>query len=170
MNISIGIWSLTRKKIYLLFNKIASTDPYCILFHNVNPVSGHYEPLIYRKLPICNLGGIHIYLSLICKYLESHWKRIMDRIHFHGLHIATTIASSCGDSIFNAIFYLVATEFDVQSLQLYTIQSFYNVIIGGNQQDFSCLHQHLSPYLLESTPKIGSWKQYLVNMELPYEK
>jgi hypothetical protein len=65
MNISIGIWSLIRETIYLLFNKIASCDPYCILFHDDNPVSGHYEPLLYRKLSICNIGGPHIYLSLI---------------------------------------------------------------------------------------------------------
>jgi hypothetical protein len=86
------------------------------------------------------------------------------------LHIATTIAYSCGDSLFNAICYLVAIEFDVQSLRLYTVQSFCNVIIGGNQQDFSCLHQHLSPYLLECMSTIGSWQQYLVSMELSYEK
>jgi hypothetical protein len=94
----------------------------------------------------------------------------MHHIHSHGLHIATTIASSCGDSLFNAIFYLVATEFDVQSLRLYTVQSFCNAIIGGNQQAFNCLHQHLLPYLLESMSTIGSWQQYLVNMALPYEK
>jgi hypothetical protein len=94
----------------------------------------------------------------------------MHRIHCHGLQIATIVASSCGDSLFNAIFYLVATEFDVQSLWIYTVQSFCNAIIGGNQQAFSCLHQHLSPYLLENMPTIGSWQEYLVNMALPYEK
>jgi hypothetical protein len=55
-------------------------------------------------------------------------------------------------------------------MQLYTIQSFSNAIIGGSQQDFSCLHQHLSPYLLENMSAIGSWQEYLVNMALPYEK
>jgi hypothetical protein len=94
----------------------------------------------------------------------------MHHIHSHGFHIVTTIASSCGDSLFNAIFYLVAIEFDVQSLRLYTVQSFCNAIIGSSQQAFSCLHQHLLPYLLESMSTIGSWQQYLVNMEFPYEK
>jgi hypothetical protein len=74
LNISIGIWSLTRKRRYLLFNKTASRDSYCILFHDANPLSGHYEPLLYKKLSICNLGGPDIYLSLTCKYLQSHWK------------------------------------------------------------------------------------------------
>jgi hypothetical protein len=41
MNISIGIRALIRKTRYLLFNKIASRDPYCILFHDAIPVSGH---------------------------------------------------------------------------------------------------------------------------------
>jgi len=118
LNISIGIWSLTRKTRYLLFNKTASSDPYCILFHDANPVSDHYEPLLYRNLSICNLGGPHIYFSFIFKDLESQWKHIMHLIHYLGLQIATIVASSCGDSLFNVIFYLVATDFDVQSLCL----------------------------------------------------
>jgi hypothetical protein len=57
----------------------------------------------------------------------------MHHIHSHGLHIATIITSTCGDSLFYAIFYLIATEFDVHSLRLYTVQSFCNAIIGDNQ-------------------------------------
>jgi hypothetical protein len=91
----------------------------------------------------------------------------MRHIHFHGLHIATTIASSCGDSLFNAICYLVATEFDVHLLWLYTVQSVCNAIIGGSQQAFNYFHQHLLPYLLESMSIIGSWQQYLINMSMP---
>jgi len=94
----------------------------------------------------------------------------MHRIDCHGWQLATTVVSSCGDSLFNAICYLVAAEFDVQSLWLYTVQSFCNAIIGDNQQAFRCLHQHLFPYLLENMPAIGSWQEYLVNMALPYEK
>ena len=109
-------------------------------------------------------------MSLICKDLESQWKRIMHRIHCHGLQIAKIVASSCGDSMFNAICRLVPAEFDVHSLKIYTIQSFCNEIIGGIQQAFRCLHQHLWPYLLENMPTVGSWQKYLVNMVLPYEK
>jgi hypothetical protein len=72
--------------------------------------------------------------------------------------------------MFNAICYLEETKFDVKSLWLYTVQSFCNAIIGDNQHAFSFLHQHLSPYLLENMSTIGSWKEYLVNMALPYEK
>jgi len=133
LNISIGIWSLTRKRRYLLFNKTASIDPYCILFHDAIPLSGHYETLLYKTLSICNIGGSNIYLSLACKDLQSHWKWIMHHIHSHVLHIATTIISTCGDSLFNEIFYLIATEFDVHLLCLYTMQSFCNAIIGGSQ-------------------------------------
>ena len=81
----------------------------------------------------------------------------MHRIDFHGLQLAITVASRCGDSLLNAICCLVVVEFDVQSLQLYTVQSFCNAIIGGNQQDFRCLHQHLRPYLVENMPVVGSW-------------
>jgi hypothetical protein len=94
----------------------------------------------------------------------------MHHIHSHGLHIATNIAYSCGEHLFNEVFYLIATEFDVHSLNLYTMQSFFNAIIGGIQQAFNCLHQNLLPYLLESMSIIGSWQQYLVNMAMPYEK
>jgi hypothetical protein len=52
LNISIGIWSLTRKTRYILFNKTACNNPYCILFHDANVVSGHYEPLLYRNFSI----------------------------------------------------------------------------------------------------------------------
>jgi len=51
LNISVGIWSLTRKPRYLLFNKTASDNPYCTLFHDVNALSVHYEPLLYKKSP-----------------------------------------------------------------------------------------------------------------------
>jgi hypothetical protein len=121
-------------------------------------------------MSICNVEGAHIYLSLICKDLESQWKWIMHRIDCHGLQLATTVVSSCGDSQFNAICCLVAAEFDVHLMQLYTVESFCNAIIGGNQQAFRCLHHNLSPYLLENMSAIGSWQEYLVNMALPYEK
>jgi hypothetical protein len=113
LNISNGIWSLTRKTRYLLFKKTASDNPYCIVFHDPNVVSGHYEPLLYRKMSICNVEGAHIYLSLICKDLESQWKWIMHHIDYHGLQLATIVVSSCGDSLFNAFCCLVAAEFDV---------------------------------------------------------
>jgi len=93
----------------------------------------------------------------------------LDGIDCYGLQLETNVVSSYGDSLFNAIYCLVAAEFDVQSLQIYTVQSFCNAIIGGSQQAFSCLHQYLSPYLLENMSIIGSWQEYLVNMALPYE-
>jgi hypothetical protein len=82
----------------------------------------------------------------------------MHLIDSHGLQLATTVVSSCGDSLFNEICCLVEAEFDVQSLQIYTVKSFCNEIIGDNQQAFSFLHQHLSPYLLENMLSIASWK------------
>jgi hypothetical protein len=83
----------------------------------------------------------------------------MHRIDFHGLQLATTVVSSCGDIMFNAICCLVVAEFDLQLLRIYTIHSFCNAIIGDNQQAFRCLHEHLSPYLLENMSTIGSWKE-----------
>jgi hypothetical protein len=51
LNVSIGIWSLTKKTRYFLFNKDANTYQYCILFHDANPINGHYEPLFAKKCP-----------------------------------------------------------------------------------------------------------------------
>jgi hypothetical protein len=170
LNISVGIWSLTRKTRYLLFNKTAFDNPYCILFHDVDALSGHYEPLLYIKMSICNTEGPCIYLFVICKYLQSQWKQILDGIDYYGLQLAKNGVSSCGDSLFNAICCFVAVDFDVQSLHLYTVQSFCNGIIGGSEQDFRCLHHHLCPYLMENMPVVGSWQEYLVNMALPYEE
>jgi hypothetical protein len=121
-------------------------------------------------MSICNIEGPRIYLSVICKDLQSQWKRILHGIDCHGLQLATNVVSSCGDSLFNAICCLVAAEFDVQSLRLYVVQSFCNAIIGGSQQAFRFLHQHLCPYLVENMSAVGSWQEYLVNMALPYEK
>jgi hypothetical protein len=94
----------------------------------------------------------------------------MHDMHSHGLDIATTGTSNCGDSLFNAIFYLVATKFDVHSLRLYIVQSFCNAIISGNQKAFDCLHQHLPTDLIQSMSTLGSWQQYLIHMAMPYEK
>jgi hypothetical protein len=49
LNISITVWSLTRKTRYLHFNRNANGDPCCILLHDANLVSGHCEPLLYKK-------------------------------------------------------------------------------------------------------------------------
>jgi hypothetical protein len=94
----------------------------------------------------------------------------LDGIDCYGLQLATNVVSSCGDSLFNAICCLVAAEFDVQSLHLYTVHSFCNGIIGGNEHSFRCLHQHLYPYLVENMSAVGSWQEYLVKMVLPYEE
>ena len=72
LDISIAVWSLTRKTRYLLFNQHENAIPYCILFHDANPVSGHYEPLVYQKFPICISNQCHIYLSHICKDIEKY--------------------------------------------------------------------------------------------------
>jgi hypothetical protein len=81
VNISIVVWSLTRKIKYLHFNRNANTNPYCILFHDANPVSGHDGPLLYKKLSRCNLEEYDSYLSLMCKNFKYHWKCIMNKMH-----------------------------------------------------------------------------------------
>jgi hypothetical protein len=155
---------------YLLFNKNANVDLYCILFHDTNSLGGHYEPLIYKISFICNFGSYNTYLSLMCKDLQFHWKHIMHDMHTHGLDIETTSTTSCCESMFNTLCYLVAIEFDVQSLRLYIFLSILNALIGGNHNAFHCLHQYLAHNVIQSVPVVGNWKAYLINMSKPYQK
>ena len=115
LNISIGIWSLNRKTRYLLFNPTANINPYCILFHDANPSSGHYEPLLYKKLTICNFEPSNSYLSFLCKELQHHWSCISNNMKLHGLNITTTYIENYGDSFFNAICHLIATDFNLHA-------------------------------------------------------
>jgi hypothetical protein len=170
LNIPVAIWSLTRKTRYLYFNRDAAIDPYCILFHDANPVSGHYEPLLYKKLSTCNFEETNTYLSQMCENLECHWNSIMHRMHTHGLRRAITNTSSCGDSLFVAICYLIATDFNVQSLRLYIVQSFCNAITSSDPNAFHCLHQHLSCNVIHNSEIIDNWQEYLVKMAMPYHK
>jgi exonuclease III len=170
LNIPVAVWSLTRKTRYLYFNKDANIDPYCILFHDANPVCGHYEPLLYKKLSTCNFEETNNYLSQMCKNLECHWNSIMHRMHSHGLRRAITNTSSCGDSLFVAICYLIATDFNVQSLRLYIVQSFCNAIKSSDPNAFHCLHRHLSCNSIHSSEMTNDWQEYLVKMAMPYHK
>jgi hypothetical protein len=170
LNIPVAVWSLTRKTRYLYFNKDANIDPYCILFHDANPVCGHYEPLLYKKLSACNFEEANNYLSQICKNLECHWNSIMHRMHSHGLKRAIPNTSSCGDSLFVAICYLIATDFNVQSLRLYIVQSFCNAIKSSDPNAFHCLHRHLSCNSIHSSEMANDWQEYLVKMAMPYHK
>lgn len=51
LNIGICVWSSTMGKKYLHFNEFLTSKPYSLLFHDVNPVSGHFEPLIQSITP-----------------------------------------------------------------------------------------------------------------------
>jgi len=169
IDISIAVWSLTRKTRYLLFNQHENAIPYCILFHDANPVSGHYEPLVYQKFPICICNESNIYLSPICKDIESHWMHIANNMLLNGLTIAKQVTSNCGDSLFNVICYLVATEFNAECLRLYIVQSFCNALMHKNQEALHCLEQYLVVYAIHYTMN-SNWQQYLINMAMSYEK
>jgi hypothetical protein len=105
----------------------------------------------------------------MCKDLEYHWCN-MHKMHCYGLSKAITNTSNCGDSLFGAICYLIKTNFDVQSLRLYIMQSFCNAVTSGDHNALHCLRQHLGPGAIHNTTMIGDWKGYIVNMEMPYER
>jgi hypothetical protein len=88
----------------------------------------------------------------------------------HGLRRAITNTSSCGDSLFVAICYLIATDFNVQSLRLYIVQSFCNAITSNSPNALHCLHQHLPCNVIHNSEIINNWQEYLVKMAMPYHK
>ena len=45
----IRIWSKSQARSYLHFNSTLSTDTYDILFHDENPLAGHFEPLLSKN-------------------------------------------------------------------------------------------------------------------------
>ena len=97
----------------MLFNRNANTDPYCILFHDSNAISGHYEPLLYKNLGKYNFKASNTYFLAMCKYLEDHSKCIACDMHSHGLEKPKSNTSDCGYIMFCAIFYLITRDFDV---------------------------------------------------------
>jgi hypothetical protein len=106
----------------------------------------------------------------MCKNLEYYWKCNMDKMHSYGLSKAIPVVSNCGDSLFREIFYLIAIDFDVQSLRLYIVQSFCNAMKSSDQNALHCLHEYLGPGAIHNTTIIVNWQEYLVNMAMPYEK
>ena len=49
LNIQVCVWSLTRGKKYLHFNRTSHVESYSLLFHDNNPLCGHFEPLVCSK-------------------------------------------------------------------------------------------------------------------------
>lgn len=85
------------------------------------------------------------------------------------LMITKKMTSNCGDSLFNAIFYLVATEFDAHCSRLYIVQSFCNALMHKNQDALHCLEQYLIVDVIHYAMN-NNWQRYLINMAMSYEK
>ena len=54
LNIQECVWSLTRGKKYLHFNSTSHAESYSLLFHDNNPLYGHFEPLVSSKFSFTN--------------------------------------------------------------------------------------------------------------------
>jgi len=72
--------------------------------------------------------------------------------------------------MFSAICHLIAPEFDEQSLRLYVVQSFGNALMGSDEDALHCLEKHLTNETIQIQTMVAGWQQYLINMEMPYEK
>lgn len=52
LKIPIRSWSKTKMRIYLHFNSSLMANTLDILFHDEDPLNGHFEPLVHRQLTI----------------------------------------------------------------------------------------------------------------------
>jgi hypothetical protein len=93
----------------------------------------------------------------------------MNKMHYYGLNKAIT-TSNCNNSLFQEICYLIAIDFNLQSLRLYIVQSFCNAIMSGDQNTLLCLHQYPGPGVIHNKTMFVNSKEYLENMAMPYER
>ena len=100
------------------------------MFHDTNIDYGQYEPFLCKKLPAMNIDISNDYLLPVCKDIQNYWKSIVNELQLHQLDRPTPTISNCGDIILSTNCYLIETKFDVQSLRLCIVQTFFNVIMG----------------------------------------
>ena len=66
---------------------------------------------------------------------------------------------------------MIAPGFDVESLRIYTIQSFFNSIMCNAQDALHCLQKYLlNDVIKKGKKRVANWKAYFINMAMSYEK
>ena len=78
LKIAIAIWSTTTKQKYLHFNNNITKHTYSILFHDKNPIGGHYKPIISKK---------YTYLTIIHHQFTSQTFVLFYKVIGNKLHL-----------------------------------------------------------------------------------
>ena len=84
LNIRIRVWSITQMKPYLDFNSSLNNNIYDILFHDNNPLAGHFEPILCKgKINSINSQQDK---EMPTKYenIEEQWKQIQIKMLTNG--------------------------------------------------------------------------------------
>ena len=73
-------------------------------------------------------------------------------------------------SCFLTIFYLQNNEYDVSCLRRITLQTFCNEIMHNDSFAYRCIEQYMGKHVIWKVPNISSWKDYMIQLALPYKQ
>ena len=116
LNIQVSVWSSTRKSKYLHFNNASDRHAYSILFHDQDPLHGHFEPLIHKhQFPFPQ--GTNFSTNPPMPHAPTNPSLKASQASQYSFYTNVSSISNCGDSLFNAIASLTNGEFDSHSLR-----------------------------------------------------
>lgn len=87
-------------------------------------------------------------------------------MELNGVKKVTIMTRNCGESLFNAISYLMNGEFDTQSLRLYIAKTFCNSTKGSSTNIPSYIKHVLEENMLQTMPrlmncKLSKWQSHM---------
>jgi len=155
--IPIHIWSLQKKK---LFNRHLSGNEYNILFHDQNPLTGHYELVlswvckvsIQAKVPSTSSSDCHLSPSNI----ETNYHCIHHTLYRDKLLKCQVLSFDWHESLFQSICFLV-DEYNMISIRKCTSQTFYNAYLGQENSAIECLQKDLPHFGLQVVHGVLEW-------------
>ena len=99
-------------KPYLHFNSTLANNIYDILFHEENPLAGHFEPLLCKRQTHTINSHLHNEESIKYKDIEQQWLQIKKKMLAYGLERVCEFNSAHGETLFDTIFHLTHNEYD----------------------------------------------------------
>jgi len=132
-----------KSKIYLHFNSTLSNNIYDILFHDQNPLAGHFQSLLCKRQT--NTNNSHENNEKLMKYenIEQQWTKIENKMLESGLQRAHEFNSSDGENCFKTICHLTKNEYDVPCLRNIMENAFTNAIMHNDPFAFRCIEKYI---------------------------
>lgn len=139
------------------------------MFHDENPIQGHFEPLINKKkcLPENQIDESN--KSKTISELDN--SSLQDKLANATTHLCKNalLISDCGDSLFNTVASLTNNDFDSESLRCYMAQSFSNAILYGDKIEIACIETCIKSDMI-ITCGVASWETFIAKVGEPYER